>query len=341
MISIPIGVKSEMSVRPKARDLASSIGNSGVSVVSTPSVIGFLEHVSHLAIQPYFHEDQVSVGTKVNVEHVGAATRFSPLLCTAQVISIQGRRISFEVCARQDDRVIMSGTHERAVVRKSKFNGDAADDVSAPKSEPEALTFWFDFHSPWSYLAATRVNGLIAQHGVKVRWRPLHLANLIDRIDGRRVLEENPSFLSWYKQDMQDWAEIYGLSIRYHPDFPIRPSRALRASLYAAEAGAASAFVVRVMRAYWEEAADISDLDVLGRLAHDVGLPSAAVMAAAQTAAYKETLAANTEEAIRAGVFGVPSFVWRGKIFFGNDRIAMLDRYLGGDTIDRFAAGLP
>ena len=101
------------------------------------------------------------------------------------------------------------------------------------------LEFWYDFHSPWAYLAATQIEALAARHGLAVAWRPLHLPRLIEAIDGRRPMEENGAFLAWYKQDLQDWAELYGLSLRYHPDYPLRPARALRASLRAAELGQA------------------------------------------------------------------------------------------------------
>ncbi|MFI5019422.1 MAG: DsbA family protein, partial [Dongiales bacterium] len=74
------------------------------------------------------------------------------------------------------------------------------------------LEFWYDFHSPWAYLAATQIETLAARHGLTVTWRPLHLPRLIEDIDGRRPMEENSAFLAWYTQDLQDWAELYGVS---------------------------------------------------------------------------------------------------------------------------------
>ena len=203
-----------------------------------------------------------------------------------------------------------------------------------------AIAFWFDFHSPWCYLAATRIGALAARHDADLRWRPLQLARLIEAIGGRRSLEENPAFVRWYQQDLQDWAGVYGLRVAYHPDFPLRPSRALRIALYAAEHGFEEAWVVRVMRAYWSEAADISDLETLRSLAEDSGLDPTGAAAAAVSRAHGLQLEANTREAIGMGIFGVPAFVLDGKIFFGNDRLALLDRALGGDWLDRFCASL-
>jgi len=190
------------------------------------------------------------------------------------------------------------------------------------------LTFWFDVHSPWCYLAASRIGGLARKHGLELLWRPLHLPSMADAINGRRPLEANPAFVAWYKQDLEDWAELQGLPVRYHPGYPLRNARALRACQYAADAGKAEIFVQRVLRGYWAEQADISDLDVLAGWAGPCGLSGDAVKAAATNDVYKARIAANTAEAIACGVFGVPSVDTGKKLYFGNDRLGLLDEHL-------------
>ena len=193
-----------------------------------------------------------------------------------------------------------------------------------------ALEFWYDFHSPWAYLAATQIEALAERHAATVRWRPLHLPRLIEAIDGRRPLEENAAFVAWYKQDLQDWARLYGIEIRYHPDYPLRPARALRAALYAAELGSAAAFSLAVFRAYWSESRDISSLEELERLAIASALDAQKIRRAATNDVYRRKLDQNTQEAIGLGIFGVPSVMCRGRLFFGNDRLVLLDHWLGG-----------
>ena len=190
------------------------------------------------------------------------------------------------------------------------------------------LEFWYDFHSPWAYLAATRIEALAARHKLSARWRPLHLPRLIAAIDGRRPLEENAAFVAWYKQDLQDWAALCGVTIRYHPHYPLRPARALRAALRAEELGAAPAFALAVYHAYWSEARDITDLAILAGIADNCGLDGAAIAAAATGAEYGQRLEANNREAIQRGVFGVPSMICGGKLFFGNDRLDLMERWL-------------
>ena len=190
------------------------------------------------------------------------------------------------------------------------------------------LTFWFDVHSPWCYLAAHRIGDIARKHGRELLWRPLHLPRMQVEINGRKPLEANPAFVAWYKQDCQDWANLLGLPLAYHPHYPLRNSRALRACLYAAEQGKAEDFVKLVLRKYWSEVGDISSLSELAKWGVACGLDGEAVQLAAQSEANKLRIDANTREAIARGVFGVPTIDTGEKLYFGNDRLDLLDIHL-------------
>ena len=195
-----------------------------------------------------------------------------------------------------------------------------------------AITFWFDVHSPWCYLASQRIGDLARRVGSDVVWRPLHLANLMTLIDGMQPLNQSPGRVAWYEQDLRDHAALYGLLLRQHPDYPLRPSRALRACVYAGEQGVAEAFVSAVMTGYWSEAMDISDFTALQAVADKVGLGPRPISEIAEDAAYKAAVDANTQEAVDEGLFGVPSFVAGGKLFFGVDRMDMLERHVTSNS---------
>lgn len=204
-----------------------------------------------------------------------------------------------------------------------------------------SIEFWFDFHSPWAFLAATQIGALARRHGLGVDWRPFHLPRLNEAIGGRRPLDENAAFVAWYKQDLQDWAALYGETVRYHPNFPLRPARALRAALYAVEAGGGEAFILAVFRAYWTANEDISDPAILSRIAQSCRLDAAAVSAAARSDHYKAMLDRATQQAIDIGLFGAPTMRGQGKLFFGNDRLALLDHVLGGGGPPVYAPPAP
>lgn len=190
------------------------------------------------------------------------------------------------------------------------------------------LSFWFDVHSPWAYLASVRVGGIARKHGLPLRWRALHLPRLLDEIGGWKPLEAAPQRVSWFRQDIRDWAELQGVPLKPHPGYPLRNSRALRACILAEEEGRGEAFARRVLTAYWAEAADITDPDLLARWGEDAGLDAGAVRSAALSDAYKQRLDDNTQEAIRRGVFGVPTVDTGRKLYFGNDRLDLLDMHL-------------
>jgi len=161
-----------------------------------------------------------------------------------------------------------------------------------------------------------------------VIWRPVYLARLMDAIAGRRPLEANPAFLAWYKQDLRDWAELGGVTLRYHPRYPLRPARALRAACHATAEGEGGPFARALLQSYWSADGDIEDVALLGRLGEGVGLDPAGVIAAASDPHWKDQLERNTQEAIAEGVFGLPSTTVDGKLFFGNDRLDLLDQFL-------------
>jgi 2-hydroxychromene-2-carboxylate isomerase len=196
-----------------------------------------------------------------------------------------------------------------------------------------ALTFWFDVHSPWVYLASSRVGDIARKHGLALRWRPLHLPRLLDRIDGVKPLEATPARVAWFRQDIADWAELQGVPLKAHPDYPLRNSRALRACMAAAEQGRAEEFVRRVLKGYWAEAADITDPEQLARWAAETGADAAAIKAAAVSEDYKRKLEDNTEDAIARGVFGVPTVDTGTKLYFGNDRLDLLDIHISRGKI--------
>ncbi|MDX1513705.1 MAG: DsbA family protein [Gammaproteobacteria bacterium] len=330
MKPVPVGASTRFRAIPSRNETASALGNTGVDVVSTQALIIYLEHACHSLMAPNYQTGEGSVGYKVDVAHLAPAFPGTPVEVEATLMRAEGRELEFNVSLSQDGREVMRGSHTRVLVDLSRFRARAAElknTVSKPEA-PGVLEFWFDFNSPWCFLAALRIGPLARLRGMDVDWRPVHLARLNARIGGRRPLEENAAFVSWYRQDLEDYAALQGVTVRYHPAFPLRPSRALRASLYAAGQGAAEDFVIALMRAYWTDNENIEDPDLLSRIGEGAGLDPQALRAATGDAAYKAELEANLEAAVDGGIFGLPTTVYRGKRYFGNDRLELLERHL-------------
>jgi 2-hydroxychromene-2-carboxylate isomerase len=188
------------------------------------------------------------------------------------------------------------------------------------------LIFYYDFSSPFGYLAATQVERIAKEKGARVRWRPILLGALFKRIGTPDVpLDDFPAAKrSYMLRDLMHWAAHWGVKFRWPTRFPMRTVAPLRLALAAEAAGGdIAALSLALFRAYWVENRDISDPAVLQELGGDH-------LAAIETPAIKDALRVATDEAIAAGVIGVPSFVVRGHLFWGQDRFDLVSRALGG-----------
>lgn len=331
-----MGRTSAHTVVPGPESTAAQIGNTGVVVVSSPYLVGMLEEASHRAVRDLYENGEATVGTRIDVSHVAPAFPGQEIVAQAYLDAVDGRRLRFAVRALQGGREVMHGTHERVVVQLDRFLPSSIGHVTPlrkrgseaiGRSGGTPIEFFFDYHSPWCYFASLRIGALCERVGRQLIWKPMHLARLIERIDGRRPLEANAAFVRWFKDDMQDWAAQLGVEVRYHPQFPLRPARALRATAYAAQRGRAEPFVLGVMRAYWTESCDISDPEKLAQIGDAVGLDGRVVRASLEDPFFKKIVEDHTREAQARGVFGAPTFFCDGKLFWGNDRLQQLEQH--------------
>ena len=333
MRTVPHGIAATNRFDPTVGDTAAAVGNTGVEAVATVALILWVEATCGELIAPWLEEGEAGVGFRVAVDHTGPAFAGRPVEVHARVSGVDGRKVTFAVRLEQDGREVMVGEHVRVVVDLARFldgrdgRVGPAEAVRSPARPP--VTFFFDVHRPWSYLASMLIGPLARRHDAPIVWRPVHLANLMERIGGMLPMEQTPARVAWYEQDVADRMAQHGLAYDPHPEYPLRPSRALRSCVHAARRGCADAFVQAVMRGYWFEKRDISDLAVLQGMADEVGLGPRPIAEIVEDESYKAAVAGNTDDAIASGVFGVPSFLFDGKLFFGSDRMDLLDAALG------------
>lgn len=121
MKSLPSGASYQGQITAGPGDLASALGNAGVDVVSSPTIIGHLEMACCHVMDPYFDNGEASVGVGFSLRHVAAAFPGQPIGLSADLVSQDGGRFTFRVRAQQDGRDIMTGEHERALVHLDRF----------------------------------------------------------------------------------------------------------------------------------------------------------------------------------------------------------------------------
>lgn len=180
------------------------------------------------------------------------------------------------------------------------------------------LEFFYDFVSPYSYLASTRVEAEAARVGGTVRFRPFLLGGVFNAT-GNRAPIETPAKGRHLATDLGRWARRLGVPFAWPAKFPVLTVLPLRAAYAAEKAGVLVPFTHAVYRAYWAEGQDISDGAVVAAAATAAGLDGAALVAAAPE--YKEALKAATQEAVDRGSFGAPTFFVGEEMFIGNDRL--------------------
>jgi 2-hydroxychromene-2-carboxylate isomerase len=189
------------------------------------------------------------------------------------------------------------------------------------------LEFFWDFSSPFAYLAATQVDALAARTGATLRDCPMLLGAVFKAIGTDEVpLFRWPEAKRRYiLQDVQRWADHWNVPFRFPTRFPVMSLRALRAFLLLPD-DARAAFRRAAFRATWADDRDLGDDATLGEL---LGPHAAEVLPRLSSPAAKEALFASTQRALDAGVFGAPSFRVDGEhLFWGQDRLPLVETAL-------------
>jgi 2-hydroxychromene-2-carboxylate isomerase len=186
------------------------------------------------------------------------------------------------------------------------------------------VTFYYDFSSPFAYLGATQIERIAKEQAARVRWRPILLGALFKQIGTPMVpLDDFPAAKRAYMlRDLMHWAAHWDVPFRWPSRFPMRTVAPLRLALATEAAGGdLAALSLALFRAYWVDDRDLADPSVL----RDFG-----DVTAIETPAIKDALRARTDEAVAAGVCGVPSFRVREHLYWGQDRLALVSRTLAG-----------
>lgn len=183
------------------------------------------------------------------------------------------------------------------------------------------VTLFFNFRSPYCYLASKRMFGIFDDYHATLVWRPL------GGWSGRSAPERAVKKVPVARQDVARFARRMGIPVN-PPPASTDPTPAGAGSLLAERRGLLRPYIVEVMRAEWAEGQDIGQPEVLLAVGERIGLDRDELAAAIADPANFAQLERNWEEADRAGVFGVPTFVIGNEIFWGQDRLEFVQEHL-------------
>jgi 2-hydroxychromene-2-carboxylate isomerase len=194
------------------------------------------------------------------------------------------------------------------------------------------LEFFFDCSSPWTYLAFARIHDVLRRTNAEVVWKPILVGGVFNEVNQdvyERRAKPDPRKAAYYAKDLGDWARFAGIRIGRPPVFPVNSVKAMRGALIALDDGKLVPYATAVFEAYWGDLLDISQPDILGTIAGSVGYDAATFLKRIEDGAVKDRLRANTDELIARGGFGSPTmFVDGGDMYFGNDRLPLVEAAL-------------
>src|SRR5450759_3564577 len=160
------------------------------------------------------------------------------------------------------------------------------------------VEFFFDFGSPYTYLAYKALPAIAAAHGAQIVWRPMLLGGVF-KATGNHSPAENPAKGKWLQQDLQRWAERYGVTFTHNPYFPVNTLTLMRGAAGMQMRGPDfNKYVDAIFHAMWGEPRNLGDAHELADVLSKAGIDADAFHALVNDPAVKEQLKKNTEEAV-------------------------------------------
>ncbi len=196
------------------------------------------------------------------------------------------------------------------------------------------IEYFYSAHSAFAYLGSARLMAIAAAAGRRLTHRPIDLQQVVAGAGSTPTRERTAAYRSYFfGREIQRWSEqraapvVTGLPTHHHNDTTLSNCAIVAGVLAGWDVDRlAHAF----LQGHWRDDADLADAATLSRLAEDAGYDAQALLEAAVTPEVRSAYAANTREAIERSVFGSPTYFVDGDMFYGQDRLEMVERALTG-----------
>jgi 2-hydroxychromene-2-carboxylate isomerase len=195
---------------------------------------------------------------------------------------------------------------------------------------PRTIDYWFSLASPWAFLGHQAFLDLAKTHGVTVRYKPVPLGDVFPQTGGLPLPKRHPARQRYRILELQRWREARGIALKLHPKhWPLPIALPDRTIVAVAESGADPGdYVRRAMTAIWVEDRDLKEDARLIALLNEAGHDGAKMLEAAKSDAIGAIYTARAQEAVDANVIGSPCYVLDGEVFWGQDRLPLLESAL-------------
>jgi 2-hydroxychromene-2-carboxylate isomerase len=189
------------------------------------------------------------------------------------------------------------------------------------------LEFFFDYGSPFSYLADSQLKALAERTGARVIYRPMLLGGVFKETGNSSPIAIEAK-RKYSNVDLERWAKHYGVPALHNAHFPINTIRLMRGAIAAERLGVFPAYHRAIYDAFWRDGLNLGDAAVVREVLERAGLDAERIAAASEEHAVKDALRASTEAAVARGAFGAPTFFVGDQMFWGNDRLMFVEQAL-------------
>ena len=195
---------------------------------------------------------------------------------------------------------------------------------------PRTIDYWFTLASPWAFLGHQAFLDLAKQHGVTVRYRPVDVGEVFPHTGGLPLPKRHPARQRYRILELQRWREARGIALKIHPKhWPFPAATANRSIIAVAASGAdPGRYTRRAFEGVWVKDEDLSHEATLIALLNECGHDGAKILDDARSDAVGAIYAKTAEDAVAGNVIGSPCYVLDGEVFWGQDRLALLESAL-------------
>jgi len=191
----------------------------------------------------------------------------------------------------------------------------------------QQVEFFFDYGSPFSYLADTQLAALERRTRATIVYRPMLLGAVLKETGNASPITV-PAKGRYMGVELHRWARRYGVPFAANKFFPINTMRLMRGAVAAQHAECFAEYHRVIYPAFWVDGANLGEPEVIRAVLDKAGLNADLILARIEEPDVKEQLRLNTEEAVRRGVFGAPTFFVGEEMFWGNDRLMFVEEAL-------------
>ncbi len=183
-----------------------------------------------------------------------------------------------------------------------------------------SFDFYFDFISPYSFLAHKEIRKIEKNNSIKINYKPILLGGL-HNLHGIKAPAFIPAKAKFMIRDCKMIAEKNKIKFKFNSYFPIKSLNLMRGVFVADEDNCKSYYVDSIYNSIWQDGLNMNDESIIQRVLKNLSINPKTFLLRSTSSSIKEMLKKTTSEAYNIGVFGAPSFVSNNKVFWGQDRI--------------------